>query len=148
MDDQLSQLLSHPLMKILLQQALQPSPRMEQAMPPTADLPSANDINSLGLTPQEEFLYQHHVGNLQSGKAVHNEDGSVSTIYSINTEGPGGLTYNLPTVWDGKIVPAQEAIQRAAEVGWNRWPAYATSDEADARYEQMHRFMARDVEKR
>lgn len=122
-----------------------PSARLETALPPTADMPSAGGINSLGLTPQELYLYEHHVGNIKGKSVVNNANGSTSTLYAMTVEGPGGRTYTLPTVWDGKILPARQAIQRAAKQGWDKWPSYASPDEAEARYSAMHDFLAQDV---
>lgn len=118
---------------------------LPQVADPYGSLPSRAGIATLKLTPQERYLYEHHVNNLLSGKAVNNADGSVSTVYSIGVQGPDGRTYNLPSVWDGRILSPRDAVRRVAAVGWKKFPSYATPAEADARYEQMHQFMARDV---
>lgn len=122
-----------------------PSPRLETALSPTRGMPSAGGINSLGLTPQELYLYEHHVGNTLT-KPVKNKDGSTSTVLQRVVDGPGGRFYNIPSVWDGKILGEQDARRRAAAQGWQNWPSYATPDEADARYELMHQLMSMDVE--
>ena len=114
------------------------------AMPPNAGAPSAG-IGQLGLSPQELFLYQHHLGNVQSGMQLNNADGSTSTVLQMVVDGPGGKFYSIPSVWDGKALTEPEARKRAAQVGWDKWPSYRTPEEADARYMQMHDFMARDV---
>lgn len=66
----------------------------------------------------ERELYRNRDGecyglgtiDLNHRKVVHNEDGSISTEYSI-TVGFDDKVYLLPTVIDGKIVDEDEAIQ-------------------------------------
>ena len=99
----------------------------------------------MGLTPQEQALYQRHLTNLTGPGGVDNANGSRSTLYQTSVEGPGGRTYNIPTVWDGKILPPAEAIRRVAEIGWDKFPSYGSEDEAEARYQQMHNYMERDT---
>jgi hypothetical protein len=112
-------------------------------------LPSAEGMAALKLTPQEQFLYQWHVNNItgkNGGKAVHNPDGSTSTILQMNVE-HNGKAYNVPSVWDGKTHTENEARKHAAEIGWDKWPSYPTWQEADKRYiEQMHPIMDRDID--
>lgn len=97
----------------------------------------------LKLTPQEQFAYQHHLGNLAKG-GVHNPDGSTSTFYSITKE-IGGRTYVLPTVWDNQIIEPDEAVKRAIAGGLEKWPSYENEDAAFKRYMDMHRYMERDL---
>lgn len=101
----------------------------------------------LNMTPQERNLYQHHVNNLGGPGAVHNQDGSTSTILQTSVERDGKF-YNIPTVWDSKILPPSEAIKRAERTGWSHWPSYSSEDEAESRYQKMHEFMDRDVGER
>ena len=96
-------------------------------------------------SPQEENLYQHHLGELYRG-GVRQPDGSLSTLYQAPVEGPGGRYYNVPTVWDGQILTTPEARERAAAQGWNKWPSYATPDAADLAYEaRVHPRAAADM---
>ena len=113
-----------------------------------AALPSAAGVQGLGLTPQEQFLYQWHVNNVtgqNGGKSVKNADGSTSTVLQRSVD-HNGRWYSIPSVWNGRIVESEsEARKLAAEVGWDKWPSYKTLDEAEARYQQMHKFMEGDV---
>lgn len=109
-----------------------------------ARFPSSDVMAGLGLTPQEQHLYQHHLDNLSDGKAVYNPDGSTSTIFQSSVE-VDGKTYNIPTVWDGKIVSPHEAFQRAAKQGLGNWPSYPSEDDAAKRYDAMHAGMELDV---
>lgn len=97
-------------------------------------------VQSLRLNPQEQFLYQHHLKNLTGDGKVINADNSVSTIRQITVE-RDGRTYNIPTVWNGKIVSADEAVKRAGSIGWDKWPSYGSEEEAQQRYDQMHEVM-------
>jgi hypothetical protein len=99
--------------------------------------------SELKLTPQEEYLYQHHLANLAKG-GVRNPDGSVSTIFNITAE-IEGKTYVLPTVWDNQIVSPDEAVKRAHARGLDKWPSYKTEDEASKRYDAMHGYMEQDA---
>ena len=101
-------------------------------------------IKDMNLTPQEQFLYQHHLTNLYGGGAVNNPNGSVSTVYQAGV-GINGKQYNIPTVWNGKILPVDQAIQQAERVGLDKYPSYATPDEAESRYQSMHPYMERDL---
>lgn len=119
---------------------------------------------ALGLTPQEGALYQRHLTNLWGPGGVDNKDeaGNVvsrSTLYQSPQQGPDGRWYNIPTVWNGKKevepyvkpsgetmdVPNAKAMQNVERTGWDKFPAYNSPDEADARYEQMHKFMEQDT---
>lgn len=105
---------------------------------------SASAFKALKPNPQETYLYQHHLRNLETGKAVTNPDGSTSTIFNITVE-RGGKTYVIPTIWDGKAVSPQEAQARAGAAGWDKWPSYGSEGEAEARYNKLHDAMAVDV---
>jgi hypothetical protein len=98
---------------------------------------------ALKLTPQEKNLYQMHLTNLRAG-GVPNQ-GGLSTLFQVTAE-HDGKTYNVPTVWNGKILPPPDAIKEAAKVGWDKFPSYANEDEAEARYQQMHAFMEKDTQ--
>ena len=128
-----------------------PSPRME----------NYNAANvEMDLTPEEQALYQRHLSNLYGTGGVDNQNGTRSTLYQFVQQGPDGKYYNVPTVWDGKIetenwtrpadgkvfdVPNAVAKQNIGNAGWASFPSYATPDEADTRYDQMHRYMEKDT---
>lgn len=100
---------------------------------------------ALQLTPEEKGLYERHLANLSGSGKVSHPDGSISTLYQMSVDGPGGQTYNIPSVYNGKILQPNQAIQNAAQQGWHTFPAYPTQEAAEARYEQMHSFMDQDV---
>jgi hypothetical protein len=108
--------------------------------------PFTDAMQQLGLSPQEQYLYFHHLYNLHGEGKVRQPDGSVSTLLQAVVPGPGGLYYNIPTVWDGQMLDVHSAAQRAAQMGWDKWPGFATPEQADMRYETMHPFLERDVE--
>jgi len=102
---------------------------------------------AMNLTPEEKYLYQTHLQNLYgTGKVVH-PDGSISTMLQMSFEGPGGRTYSIPTVWGGQALHPREAIGMAERTGGlDRFPSYATGDEAEARYQQLHDYLGRDTQ--
>ena len=76
--------------------------------------------------PMDPVL-EHHYKNIAQGKAVQNEDGSVSTVYTAQVDIDGVPTL-IPTVWDGQILSEEAATQRALESG-KAWPTAATHPE-------------------
>lgn len=100
----------------------------------------------LRLTPQEMSLYNHHLTNLYGNGKVIQPTGQISTVLQMVVERDGKY-YNIPSVWNGKILNEKQAIQKAASVGWQKWPSYPTPTEADRRYMDMHQIMESDVEK-
>lgn len=125
--------------------------------PPTSPGFQAANLG-LHLSPQEQALYQRHLTNLTGPGGVDNPDGSRSTLYQA-VEPHDGKYYNVPTVWDGRRevqpytkadgtvmdVPNQTALDNVARTGWGMFPSYATPDEADVRYDQMHGYMENDT---
>jgi len=95
------------------------------------------------LTPQEQNMYIHHDKNLQKG-GVANNDGTISTYRGIVVE-QDGKYYKIPTIWDNKVVSNDQALKNVDKVGWDRFQAYNSKEEAEDRYNQIHEFMARDV---
>jgi hypothetical protein len=110
---------------------------------PTTNLDDAS--KDLKLTPEEQYLYKQHLDNLAGPGKVMQPDGSVSTLLQAVVTGPDGKFYNVPTVWDGKTHTPQEALAHAQADGLSKYPSYATAEEADARYEQMHDYMEKDT---
>ena len=102
-------------------------------------------MTDLKLTPQEQFLYQHHLDNLSGEGKVVQPNGDISTLLQAVVTGPDGRFYNIPTVWEGKALPPNEAAQRAASIGWDKWPSYIAPTLADERYMRMHQYMDHDV---
>lgn len=68
---------------------------------------------------QDELL-RHHYMNIVEGKAVENDDGSLSTVYSRQVNHPDlndGKPTLIPSVWNGKILNEREAIKKAIASG-------------------------------
>lgn len=63
-------------------------------------------------------LVEHHFYNIANDKAVKNEDGTLSTVKGTIVEIDGIQTL-IPTIWDGKEVDTQTAIQNAQKSGVN-----------------------------
>jgi hypothetical protein len=99
---------------------------------------------TMDLSPEEKFLYNTHLQNLNgTGKIVH-PDGSISSLLQMSFEQDGKF-YNIPTVWGGKQLDPVDAIKAARAVGLDRFPSYKSEDEAEARYEALHHFLERDT---
>jgi hypothetical protein len=101
-------------------------------------------VQALGLNEQERALYQHHLNNLNGPGGVDNADGSRSTVRQMAV-GIDGKTYNLPTVWNGKVLPPKEAIAQAEKIGFDKFPFYDSEAEAEGRYQAMHGLMEDDT---
>ena len=115
---------------------IEPGPRANHMAEADADL---------GLTPEERFLYNMHLTNLHGRGRLEQPDGSISSLIQMSFEGPGGKTYNIPTLWGGRQLPPHDAIREAEKVGLDKFPSYASGDEAEARYQAMHDYLARDT---
>lgn len=109
---------------------------------PTVQYDTAS--SHLGLSPQEQFLYQHHLNNLINGGYFRHPSGGVSTVLQRPVEHQGRY-YNIPSVWGGQILSEMESRKRASAMGWQTWPSYSSWQDADARYMQMHDYMAQDL---
>jgi hypothetical protein len=132
----------NPVLDVLKQSNLQNT--VQQNMGNNS--PFGQAMQSMQLTPQEQYLYWHHLNNLYGPGKYIQPDGRVSTLMQAVVGGPGGMFYNIPTIWGGQQLSPEEATMRAGQVGWNQWPSYATPEMADARYEALHRFLEQDTE--
>jgi hypothetical protein len=110
----------------------------KQQVETAPDMPSMNE--------QEKNLYAHHLNNLSHGGYVlQNQGKDVSTVFNVTAE-VGGKTYIIPTVWNGKILPPQQAVQMAMQQGIDKFPSYGSEKEANSRYDVLHQRMSQDVE--
>lgn len=128
------------------------------AFPPPVSPGLITAQQGMNLSPEEQALYSRHLTNLMGPGGVDNPDGSRSTLYQSVQE-HNGKFYSVPTVWNGKRetepytrqdgsvmdAPNQTALNNVAKAGWDTFPSYATPDEADARYAQMHGLMEQDT---
>src|SRR6266436_7698193 len=103
-------------------------------------------LTDMNLTPQEQNLYKMHLENLSGPGGVDNPDGSRSTLKQITVEA-NDKAYNIPTVWEGKVLSNEEAMKRVDAYGWHKFPSYDTEDKAQARYDAMHSYMEKDTAK-
>jgi hypothetical protein len=84
-------------------------------------------------------ILEHHYRNLAEGKAVQNDDGSVSTVYTAQVDIEGVPTL-IPTVWDGQILPEEVAAARAKSSGI-QWPTAKTHEALRAYDVELHKQM-------
>jgi hypothetical protein len=95
-------------------------------------------------TPQERYLYQHHLGNFRRGGVPH-PTGEISTVYSRGMD-LNGRYYILPSVWNGELINDEdEILRRAHQAGLENFPSYANAKEGEARYQELHKVMERDM---
>jgi|2_EtaG_2_1085320.scaffolds.fasta_scaffold00407_20 hypothetical protein len=63
-------------------------------------------------------LTEHHLRNLAAGNEVRNEDGSVSTVRTMQFDLADGRSIVIPSVWDGEIIEdGHAALARARKAG-------------------------------
>lgn len=127
----------------------QPAQPAQQPGQLVSSLPAADA--ALNLNAQEKALYRRHLANLTGSGGVDNDGsdpkapaGSRSTLF-VNTFGIGGKTYVIPSVWNGKVLSPDESLARAKKEGLDKFPSYASEQEASARYSAMHQFMEKDT---
>ena len=101
-------------------------------------------LHELNLTPQEQHVYNHHRQNFNNGGVPH-PDGSISTFLNFTTDAGTNRQYILPQVWDNQILDQRAATARAVKEGLDKWPSYPTWQEAEKRYQQIHKYMERDT---
>lgn len=101
---------------------------------------------ALQMTPEERYLWAHHVGNLNQGGYAQPE-GGYSSLYAMTTSEPGGdpnRVFVVPTIWDNQLLSPDDALKRAMAAGFGKFPSYPTREEADTRYGRMHDYLERD----
>jgi len=101
-----------------------------------------NDPTS-SLTPEEQNALNYHRNNLKSGNFMVQPDGEYTTFYGSigNVDGRETL---IPTYWNGKILPFEEALSMAQK-SRIKFPSYKTVDEALKREKFIHSIMENDV---
>jgi hypothetical protein len=116
------------------------------AMQPRTTSPFANILAMSGQTSmqtpnlKDDELLRHHYMNIAENKAVENEDGSLSTVYSIQVNHPGlndGKPTLIPSVWD---VDEDAAAEKAIATG-RRWTTRDTHEELEAWDRLLHKDM-------
>lgn len=128
----------------------------EGTMPPVIDAQQIADkpfdkaknfndaSNILALTKQEKNLYQYHLNNLTGSGGVDNPDGSRSTVKGMTVE-MDGKTYVIPSIYKGKELTTDQAIENAKRIGIDSFPSYDQQDLADIRYRAIHDYFDKDV---
>jgi hypothetical protein len=89
--------------------------------------------------PMDPIL-EHHYRNLAEGKAVNNDDGSVSTVYTAQVDIDGTPTL-IPKIWDGQVLSDEAALQRSLASG-KTWPTAATHEDLRQYDIELHKEMA------
>jgi len=71
-------------------------------------------------------ILEHHYRTLAEGKGVRNEDGTVSTVYTMQVDIDGKPTL-IPGLWNGEIVDEETAKKNAVNSGI-QWPTAETHE--------------------
>jgi hypothetical protein len=113
---------------------------------PPAPINLAAADAEMHFTPQEKDFYQLHLDRLRSpNERIVDDQGNVSTLLQMTVDHEG-KTYNIPSIWGGKIVSVDDAVKNVEKIGWDKFPSYNTPEEAEARYQRMHKYMDKDAE--
>lgn len=124
-----------------------------QMFPPVQDNNMAVATKEMGLTPEEQNLYMHHLRNLNMSNGgvpfpegtPEAKGGYKASLYQMGRE-ENGREYNVPTVWGGAFKTPDEAWDLAHKEGLKTFPSYPTVDEAESRYTRMHDYMGEDMQ--
>lgn len=84
-------------------------------------------------------IWQHHQKNVDEGTYVKNDDGSISTVFTT-IMGDGEYEYLIPQVWDGEILSAEDAWDRAMSSGID-WPKEPSGEEGVRKLEQLDEWL-------
>jgi hypothetical protein len=98
---------------------------------------------ALSLSPEELNALNYHRGNLAPGKYLPQENGGITTFYGARMSVPEGVMY-YPTYWEGKILPPQDALEKARGSGI-KFPVYKNDKEAAKRESVIHGIMNSDT---
>lgn len=96
-------------------------------------------------SPEESNLINYHRNTLDSGTELADDEGT-TTIYMTGVQGPDGREYIIPGYFDGKRQDPEIAAVRAMLVGWDKYPSYASVDEAEKATQRLHQFIELDGE--
>ncbi len=108
---------------------------------------SVPQFDAYNLPDKEANLIEYHRDNLRKGTYL-DRGGDISTVYITGVTGPDGRIYNVPGYWDGKLhTDVKEISDHAAQIGWDKWPSYATGKQADAAAERDHKIVDADTTK-
>lgn len=96
-----------------------------------------------GFTPQEQALIQYHRDNLSRGTELKDEQGT-TTVLITGMQGPDGREYLVPGFFDGKRQSPAAIAERVGKIGWDRFPSYATLDDAEQATKRLHDLIEED----
>tara|TARA_Y100000814_G_scaffold100423_1_gene69899 strand:+ start:382 stop:756 length:375 start_codon:yes stop_codon:yes gene_type:complete len=81
-------------------------------------------------------ITQHHLRNLAFGNAVKNDNGTISTVFTVQFDEPDGSVIVVPSVWDGKVLDPLTALKRAKKE--NVFELFESRSQADAFDRMIH----------
>lgn len=105
---------------------------------------AANTPSFPQMNEQEQFLWNIHRQNSLGG-GVDVPGGGKGSVYA-GTHEIDGRHYVLPSIWNGQVITdAKKIIENAEKLGLDKFPNYATEDEAERRYQELHQLMEQDA---
>ena len=90
-----------------------------------------------------DAITQHHLNNIKNKTYTTNDDGSISTVRTMQVDFDGVPTL-IPSIWDGKELSVEEASKRAIESGIV-WPTATTHDELRQKDIDIHKRFEQDL---
>jgi len=126
---------------------------IEELSDPRVKLDLQEGVRTLGDTPmfvpneKEKNLLEYHRDNLFNNKFLQNEDGTITTLYSITFEAQDGRTYMIPG-YDSEsktILSFNDALERAKKIGLDNFPSYESRDKARQAEIELHKIIDLDM---
>ena len=97
------------------------------------------------LTQNEMRAYSHHKRILDSNQYMTGSNGDITTYRGIVTN-VEGREYLLPSYWgDGKVLDDVASVERARQIGLDKFPSFDTVDEALDAERRIHVKMSNDI---
>ena len=94
-----------------------------------------SDVSNIKTTAGNvSAIIDHAQSNVAAGTTVTNSDGRPSSVRSMSVEVEelnNGQPTLIPSVWNGRIVGSDKAIELAIASG-KQWPAFSSNEKADA----------------
>lgn len=81
-------------------------------------------------------ITQHHLANIANSSSVSNDDGSLSTVRTLQFDDENGGAIVVPSIWDGKKLDDRAALKRAIAEGVVE--RFASHEEATAFDRKIH----------
>ena len=92
---------------------------------------------------KELSLLKYHRDNLKNETYLDDKQG-LTTINITGVTGDDGKIYNVPGYDKGKRLTDVQARDRAAEIGFNKFPSYKTGKASNVAAQKLHKTIEAD----